>query len=174
MSESVAARATPGPGLWLYGVAAGVVALDQLTKALIARSLEPGASVAVLGSLLSFTRRSNTGGAFSMLQDCPLVLVVVSAVVLVGVLALGPRLAGPGRMGLVGLGMVAGGAAGNLLDRLRLGNVADFIDFHFWPVFNVADIGITVGAALVVIAVLGIGERTMVNREQGTGDGNDQ
>jgi len=50
--------------------------------------------------------------------------------------------------------MALGGAAGNLIDRLRLGYVIDFIDLHFWPVFNVADIGITCGAILVVIALL--------------------
>ena len=170
MSETEGRMATAGWGLWLYGVAAGVVVLDQVTKGIIVRSLEPGASVTVLGLVLSFTRRSNTGGAFSMLQDRPLVLVFVSAGVLLAILLLGPFLAGTRRLGLLGLGMVAGGAAGNLLDRVRIGNVVDFIDFHFWPVFNVADIGITLGAALLVVAVLW-GDRPQVTGDRNDGDG---
>ena len=62
--------------------------------------------------------------------------------------------------------MVLGGAAGNLLDRVRLGHVVDFIDFHFWPVFNVADIGITVGALLIVLALI-----ATMHEEQGDSAG---
>jgi len=154
MSEAEQTTQTRRPGALLYVVGVCVLALDQATKALIVAGYQVGDSVQVLGPVLSFTRRTNTGGAFSVLQDCPGALAAVSAVVLLVLLLIGPRVAGPRPAAHVALGLIAGGAAGNLLDRLRLGHVVDFIDFHFWPVFNVADIGITVGAGLLLLSVL--------------------
>ena len=131
-----------------------VVASDQVTKALVVATFAVGDSVRVLGPVMSFTRRTNTGGAFGLFQDRTELLAVIGAIVVAGLFLAGPRLAHHSRLALTGLGLVVGGAVGNLIDRFRLGHVEDFIDFHFWPVFNVADIGITVGAAMVLIAVL--------------------
>lgn len=139
---------------WLWGVALVSFAADQLTKWLTVLMLQPGQEVAVLGSVMALERRANTGAAFSLMQDHPEALTAIGLVVVVGLAVLGPRLAGTSRLALSGLGLVLGGAAGNLLDRLRLGHVVDFIDVHFWPVFNIADVTITVGAILIAIAAL--------------------
>jgi signal peptidase II len=139
---------------WLLGVAALVLVADQITKTLVVAQLELNQSVPLVGTVVSFTHRMNTGGAFSVMEGQRLLLCVVSGTVAAGLILIGPRLAGGNRLILAGLGMVLGGAAGNLVDRLRLGHVVDFIDLHFWPVFNVADIGITVGALLIVLTLI--------------------
>lgn len=149
--------ATPAPRhvtARLLAIALVVLAADQLTKMLIVGAFEIGESARVLGPLLSLTRRTNTGGAFGMLSGSTRELAIVSTVVMVALLCLAPRLAGHNRATLAGIGLVVGGAAGNLLDRVRLGHVVDFIDFHKWPVFNIADAAISIGAAVIIIAVL--------------------
>ena len=151
MSEVEQTKPRSRTGAVLYAVAVAVLALDQLTKALIVASYQVGDSVAILGPVLSFTRRTNTGGAFSVLQNHPAALMAITAGVLLLLLLAGPRFAGSRPSALVALGLIAGGAGGNLLDRLRLGHVVDFLDFHCWPVFNVADVGITVGAGLLLL-----------------------
>lgn len=139
---------------WLLGVAVLVLAADQVTKTIVVAQLELNQSVSLIGAVVGFTHRMNTGGAFSVMEGQRLLLCVVSGAVAAGLILIGPRLAGGNRLILAGLGMVLGGAAGNLLDRVRLGHVVDFIDLHFWPVFNVADIGITVGALLIVLTLI--------------------
>jgi len=107
-----------------------------------------------LGRVLSFTRHHNTGGAFGLFASGTTALTVVSILVIVILVLFGRRAALTSRCLGLGIALQLGGAAGNLLDRARLGHVIDFIDFHFWPVFNIADIGVTVGAFLIVYALL--------------------
>jgi len=153
--DASAGAATPGQSYgWLLGVAALVLALDQLSKALIVHHMLLNESIPLLGPVVSLTRRLNTGGAFGVLQGNRVLLCLVSGAVAAGLIIMGPRLAGGSRAVLAGLGMVLGGAAGNLVDRVRLGHVVDFIDFHFWPVFNIADTAITVGALLIVVVLV--------------------
>ncbi len=141
--------------LWiLYGGAALVFLLDQTTKLLVIFTLAHGREVAVLGRVLSFTRHHNTGGAFGLFASGTTALTVVSILVIVILVLFGRRAALTSRCLGLGIALQLGGAAGNLLDRARLGHVIDFIDFHFWPVFNIADIGVTVGAFLIVYALL--------------------
>jgi len=144
----------PGRSLLIGGLTLLVFALDQFTKWLVVSGLYVGESTQVIGSLLRITRRVNTGGAFGVLQGSTPMLAVVSAAVVLALLIWGPRLAGRSRVCLVGLGLITGGALGNVVDRVRLGHVVDFIHVPFWPVFNVADIGITVGVGLVLLMVI--------------------
>lgn len=148
-----AGRTAPSP--WLVPVtAAAIVAVDQLTKWWALEALADG-PVDLVGSLrlrLVF----NTGGAFSLGRGMAPVLAVV-ALVLVVVLARMGRLASR-PLPAVAIGAVLGGALGNLADRLfRQGDgflggaVVDFVDLQWWPVFNVADIAIVVGALLVLL-----------------------
>ncbi len=132
-------------------LAAAVVALDQLTKGLIRGSLEPGERVdLIFGIDLSLV--SNSGIAFGFLGDGGAIVLVVTMV------ALGAMLVwfatAPGRPGLwIAVGLLTGGAIGNLIDRLRLDAVTDFIDPPLWPAFNIADIAITFGAIALVLSV---------------------
>nr|WP_300337680.1 signal peptidase II [Actinomyces sp.] len=138
--------------LWL--VAAGVVLIDQLTKAWAASALADGHRVALLGDLLGLVLVRNPGAAFSFATGQTWVFTIVALVVTVIVLRASRRLAS--RWWAVTLGLVLGGAVGNLIDRLLRapgvfrGHVVDFIDYGGYFVGNVADIAIVVAAVAVV------------------------
>jgi signal peptidase II len=145
--------------------AAVIVVLDQITKALVRRRLALHESVNVVPGFLDLTHVQNTGAAFGMLNaaDFPFkwaVLVLIAAVAL-GVVALyAGQVAAEAASARFGLALVLGGAVGNLIDRVRAGYVIDFVDvywgsYHFWA-FNVADAAITVGAAVLILDMLGL------------------
>jgi signal peptidase II len=144
-------------------VAAIVVVLDLVTKAIALAELPPGVSVSLIEGFLALTLVMNPGLAFGLLGGLPpgarwivaglsLVALVVLARVALRMLPDGGWIAG------VGLGLIFGGATGNLIDRARFGAVVDFVDVHFrgyhWPAFNVADSAITVGVALLAYRLL--------------------
>jgi signal peptidase II len=149
---------TPAGGrLSLAGAAAVAVvsiALDQGTKSWALAALGDGDPIHVLGSLqlrLSF----NTGVAFSLGQGSGLVIVPLALVVVAVVVYVARNLSG--RLAATAVGLVVGGAVGNLVDRLVRGHdgaVVDFLDLQWWPVFNVADACIVVGGALLALCSL--------------------
>ncbi len=151
----------PGRKLSLsLAVAAAVVAADQLTKAWALDRLDGGREIHVVWTLrlrLTF----NTGMAFSGGRGLGPVIGVVALVVIVGLLVSLRRGGAGGWVGAVALGLVVGGAVGNVADRVFRGDngflrgaVVDFIDLQWWPVFNVADAAITVGGVLLVLTSL--------------------
>jgi signal peptidase II len=129
-------------------VAAAVVVADQVTKAIVRRSLDPFQDVKVIPGV-HFVRSENSGVAFSVFSGGgPLVVIVA-------ILALGALLAFfvthlHRRLVWLPTGLLLGGAAGNLIDRVRLGAVTDFVKLPHWPAFNLADACITVGVLLLV------------------------
>jgi signal peptidase II len=129
-----------------------VLALDQIAKAAVEDSLVPGEDVDLLGPL-GLTLAHNSGVAFGLASggDAVLIVFAVAALGVVGyLLARDPR-----RPGLwVAAGLVAGGALGNLVDRVRTGVVTDYLAVGSWPPFNLADIAITVGVAIFAWAYL--------------------
>lgn len=149
--------------LWLPGL---IVALDQLTKAIVRSTLPEYSSVTVIPGLVDFTHVRNTGAAFGILNaaDFPfksalIALVAVAALVAIGMYSL--SLARDQLLARIGLALILGGAAGNLIDRLTVGSVVDFVDvywrtYHFWA-FNVADSAITVGAGVMILDLFGVG-----------------
>lgn len=140
-------------------VAAVVVLVDQLTKSWAVSRLSHG-PIHVVGPL-DFELQRNTGSAFSLFQGEAAVLVVI-AVVLVGVLlVVAVRAPTSGRA--IVLGLILGGALGNLADRLFRGGhgaVIDFIALHVWPTFNVADSCIVIGCVLLIVSLLRVGHST--------------
>jgi len=156
MSQSeVEPDAPRNPWPILAGVSILVLALDQLTKWLIVRAFEVGDSTPVLGGIFYLTRRTNTGGAFSLFSGNAQILGVVNALVIVALIILAPRIAGHSRLLLLAIAMLIGGAVGNLIDRIINGYVVDFIDVYYhdshWPAFNVADSAITGGVILLLL-----------------------
>lgn len=140
-------------GLLVLGVAGTVVVIDRITKLWAERSFAAHPSD-VLGGLLTLRLTTNSGGAFSMGDRAPLFFAIAAIVVCVAIAATAfrERTAAHG----LALGLILGGALGNLIDRAtrgpRLtGRVIDFIDPHVWPVFNVADAAIVCGAILLAI-----------------------
>jgi signal peptidase II len=135
------------------GCAAVVVAVDQATKLIASERLGPGASVPVLGDFIRLTLVHNTGAAFGLFPGSRVPFIVVSVLAIAVVLHLFFRETYRSVMNRILLGCILGGAIGNLIDRVRLGWVVDFIDIGFgtarWPVFNVADSAVTIGVILL-------------------------
>jgi signal peptidase II len=138
----------------LLSIAAVVLALDVVTKVLAVRWLTPGQPVSIVGDTVTWTLVRNSGAAFSMATGYTWVLTLVATGVVVGIIWMGRRLVSP--WWALGLGMILGGALGNLMDRffrspgpLR-GHVVDFFSVGWWPVFNVADPAVVGGAILLV------------------------
>jgi signal peptidase II len=139
--------------------------LDRLTK-IWAEATLPGDPIDVVPGVLTLRYTTNSGGAFSIGQSAPWFFVGVSAIVAVIIVATAFR--HTSRLVAASLGLVLGGALGNLTDRaIRApafrGRVVDFIDLHVWPVFNVADSAIVVGA--VLLAIVGFRERRPAEAE---------
>ena len=144
-------------------LAGAIVALDQLTKLVALDRLPLGASMPVIDGFLSLTLVLNPGLAFGLLGTIPtawrwvvaalsLVALAVLARVALRVLPTG------GWLGRLAIGLIFGGAVGNLIDRARFGAVVDFVDVHWrgwhWPAFNVADSAITVGVTLLALRLM--------------------
>jgi signal peptidase II len=135
------------------GLAFAVFVVDQGIKALVEGSMRVGESVELVPGFLSLTHIKNDGGAFGILGGSQAVLLTGSAVA-VGVV-LWMLLSGePSTPTTVGCGLILGGAAGNLLDRLSAGEVTDYVHFSFWYIFNAADAAITVGVLLLLLSAL--------------------
>ena len=140
----------------LYAIAGAVYLVDRVTKVLVEDNLAHRSPVVLIPRVVRLNFTENPGGAFSLFTDIPWLFfgatVVVSSVIVVASL----RVAG--RLPAVGLGLVLGGALGNLTDRITRGEglfdgkVVDFVDFHIWPVFNAADAAIVVGAGMLLLA----------------------
>jgi len=147
-------------------VAAIVVILDQVTKALVRREFELYESVVVIPGLLDLTRVHNTGAAFGFMNAMdfpykPAVVALVAIAALCGLAFYAATLEAEQYLSRLGLAFIIGGAAGNLIDRIATGYVLDFVDFysgtwHFWA-FNVADVAINVGVGLMILDILGVG-----------------
>lgn len=136
--------------------AAGIAAADQFTKWLTARNIAPGGVVPVWDGVVRLTYLRNSGMAFSLFEGGRWVFLVFTAVFLtLAVLAVVKDWL-PHPLARTGLVMVSGGAVGNLIDRLLYGSVVDMIELEFirFAVFNVADIFVTVGAALILVWAL--------------------
>jgi signal peptidase II len=137
------------------GLAAVIVVLDQLTKAWLTSFLAPGQSVRVLGDAVRLVHSQNAGGLFGFLQGQAVAFGLVSIVV-IGLIVVYHAKGGGGRYLSITLGLLLGGALGNLVDRLRLGYVVDFVDAGIgdlrWYTFNVADAAISFSLLLLLAA----------------------
>jgi signal peptidase II len=142
----------------LITVAGVILVTDVITKVIAVELLTPGRPVPIIGDTVTWTLVRNSGAAFSMATGYTWVLTLIASAVVAGIIWMGRRLVSP--WWAVGLGMILGGALGNLVDRffrspgpLR-GHVVDFLSIGWWPVFNVADPAVVGGAILLVILSL--------------------
>lgn len=142
----------------LAGISLVVLVLDQWTKIYIDRTYELYQSLTVVENFFNITYVRNKGAAFGMLSDSPFRIPFFIAIALVAsgaILFYLHRLTDQQKLGAVSLALIFSGAIGNLIDRIRMGEVIDFLDAHWyqyhWPAFNVADSAITVGVALLMI-----------------------
>lgn len=135
-----------------------VLALDQATKAIAVAALHPDRPVTFIKGVLYWTLQRNPGAAFGIFQRAPVLFTILAISIAAGILLTSRR---PyDRPTAIGLGLVLGGALGNLADRLFRppgpfrGRVVDFVDFRVWPTFNVADTAVVAGAFLLAVGSL--------------------
>ena len=144
--------------------------VDQFSKYMITSSMYHGESLAVFPPVFYITYVLNPGAAFGMLANQTNFFIVVSLLVIIGVLV-GYRYLPRERVWTyISLGLVVGGAMGNLIDRIRLGLVIDFLDFRVWPVFNLADTAIVTGAFILVLDVWLADRKESRKVDQGAGE----
>lgn len=143
-----ASRSTP-----IFALAAvSAIILDQILKAVVVGLMSPGQTVTVVPHVLWLTYSTNTGAAFGLFRGSGQVVFLASLIIVV--LALAWFFWSKERIGawsFLGLGLIIGGAVGNLADRIFRGTVVDFIDLGWWPIFNIADVAIVVGAIIVLV-----------------------
>ena len=144
-------------------VAAVAIAADQISKAIVRGQVSPGEQIDV-GGIFQIVRVANRGIAFGMLDDAGSAVLVIAAVAFAALL--GAFLVTAERPGLwLPIGLLAGGAVGNLIDRIREGAVTDFLDPPKWPAFNLADVEITLGV-LILVAIYAFGTEGAPQRAQ--------
>lgn len=132
----------------------GVVALDQLTKALVMRSMVPGQSIPIIQDVFHLTYVLNPGAAFGILSNQRMFLLITGAVLIAATAYFYPLLKKSDAWLRLGATAILSGAVANLIDRAQTGYVVDFFDFRVWPVFNIADIAIVVGMGFMIYAIL--------------------
>lgn len=146
-----------------------LVAFDQVSKLLCDIWLKSRQSIAIIPEVLNFTYVENRGAAFGMLTEHRWIFMVLSVIVIAVIAVLIVKFRKSHRLLCVSLGLLLGGGVGNMIDRIRLGYVIDFIDFRvfdFWKwVFNIADCGVTVGCALLIIYLLFFDGKNSVKTE---------
>ncbi|MBE3113871.1 MAG: signal peptidase II [Actinobacteria bacterium] len=131
-----------------------VLILDQVTKYIIIEKLPISSEIEVIRGFFYITHLKNTGAAFGLFQDSTRTLTIISFVAIVLIIILKIILKLNYAFYNVSLGFILGGALGNLIDRYFVGEVTDFLNFTFWPVFNIADSFIIIGFCLIIILML--------------------
>lgn len=138
---------------------AASIVLDQLTKKWAVDVLKDGSSIKIIGDFLRFTYAENRGAAFSILQDQRFFFIITTVVMLTVMAYIYFKTKNITKLSKLSIAMIAGGAIGNFLDRLRLGYVVDFIDVRFgsfynFPIFNIADSFVVCGTILMIFLIL--------------------
>jgi signal peptidase II len=139
------------------GLAAAIIVADQVTKAWLVSTIAPGASISLVGDLLRLVHSQNSGALFGLFRESAL-LFGLASIVVIGLIVVYHARSGRSRYMSIALGLLLGGAIGNLLDRLRLGYVVDFVDAGIgtlrWYTFNVADAAISFAILFLILAAL--------------------
>jgi len=137
-----------------YILILAVIVFDQVSKYYIQTNMDLNSSITVIEGFFSITYIQNTGAAFSILQGKTMILILIQVFVILAIVIYVFLKKSPFHWTLkVSLAFIAGGGIGNLIDRVSHGYVVDFLHFHFWPIFNIADISVCIGSGLLIIYV---------------------
>lgn len=144
---------------YYYLLAVIVFVLDFITKKIVATRMELYEEISVIGNFFLITSHRNRGAAFGILQEQRIFFIMITTVIVIGLITYIQLMRKTGKpVLLTGLALVLGGALGNFIDRVRFGEVVDFFKFNFgdytFPIFNIADSGICVGVALILLDTL--------------------
>lgn len=140
--------------LIVFSLASFVLVVDRLTKIAIVNNLQQGQSIKILPGVFHITFVLNNGMAFGLLKGWGAFFITLSMAVIVLIIVYTVRNKAMDVMLSVSLGLILGGATGNLIDRLLLSRVVDFLDFRIWPVFNIADSAITLGVGVLALRAI--------------------
>ena len=135
-----------------------VLIFDQGTKLMVKTTMSLYESIPLIPNIFHLTYIVNPGAAFGLLANQRVFFIVITTIILLAVIYFYKQLKGPHLLLRIALGMVVGGALGNLVDRVRMGTVTDFFDFRIWPVFNIADSAIVLGMIYISYQLLFRGE----------------
>lgn len=135
----------------VFIISISVLVIDQLTKRLICLNFLPSQSRPIIENIFHLTLVYNKGIAFGLFINRIVVTIFISVIVIISLIVSLVKIKGPALILKIGFSLILGGAAGNLIDRIRFGYVVDFLDFRIWPVFNLADTAITIGAGLLIV-----------------------
>ena len=144
---------------FVLAVSGMLIFIDQVSKYYVEKLIFPGQSIPIVKNLFQLTLVQNPGGAFGLFhRSGPFLFIVVSILFITLFFFFLKGFSRKGLLWSLGLGLILGGALGNLIDRLRWGYVVDFLDFslrgHHWPAFNFSDLGITAGVAILCYKIL--------------------
>ena len=140
--------------LRVLSVSSLVVIVDRLTKYLLFRNFSEGESVRLIPGLFHITLVLNSGAAFGLFKGRSAFFILLASLVIVFICFYIWRGGCRDLLTLTALGLILGGAVSNLIDRVLFGYVIDFLDFRIWPVFNIADASITIGAFILMIRLI--------------------
>lgn len=138
----------------VLSVSSLVVIVDRLTKYILFKNLSEGESVRVVPGLFHITLVLNSGAAFGLFKGRSVFFTISSVLIIAFICFYIWRGGCKDLLMLTALGLILGGAVGNLIDRVAFGYVIDFLDFRIWPVFNIADASITIGAFILAIKLI--------------------
>lgn len=131
-----------------------VLILDQLSKFYVQEHMEVGMSIPVVQDVFHLTYILNPGAAFGLFEYQTGFFVVIALSMIIAAFYFYPRIPQQYKLLRFGIGLMVGGAIGNLIDRIRTGYVVDFFDFRIWPIFNIADTGIVCGVGCIVFTII--------------------
>jgi len=149
-------------------VIAILVAIDQAIKFVVSSNMSPQESITVIDGVFHITYIYNTGAAFGILQGQRTLLTVIASVLVIGILIFIYKKAKDSHFTFpLSLSLICGGGIGNLIDRIRIGGVVDYLDFNvFPPIFNAADIFVCVGCGLLIIHMIFFDKQKKENAEE--------
>jgi len=134
----------------LFLVSLIIILLDQVIKLVIVKTMSLGQSIVIIKNIVHITYTTNTGAGFGILKNMNSFLMWIS-IIIIGIILYYYDKIPDKRFPQISAGLILGGAAGNLIDRIFISHVIDFIDFRIWPVFNLADSAITIGVICLLI-----------------------
>ena len=143
-----------------------LVIIDQLSKYYIQSTMMLGESIPVWEDIFHITYILNPGAAFGMMANQTAFFIVLALAIVGAVIYFYPTIRRESRVMKIGIGLLLGGAIGNLIDRVHIGMVVDFFDFRIWPIFNIADIGIVCGAGIILAVSFLTRDKSEVNANE--------
>ncbi|MDQ0339248.1 signal peptidase II [Caldalkalibacillus uzonensis] len=148
-------------------IALGVLVFDQITKWLVVRYMDIGQSIPIIEGVFYLTSHRNAGAAFGILQNQRLFFIIITTIVVNGVIYYIVKVKDQKKLLSLSLALILGGALGNFIDRLFMGEVVDFLDvkivigsfFYDYPIFNIADSALVIGVGLMLVNTLREGRK---------------